>query len=257
MNSKLTKKSRTAKLGIMKLENLPINKRVITLLQDQGVSSLFPTQQQAFDTKVLDGKNIVLAVPTSSGKTLVAEICMLKAILDGRGKALYLVPLKSLAHEKYEEFKKYDELGITTAMSVGDFDSSGTQLNSADIVVLTTERADSLVRNKTDWIDEVGIIVVDEVHLVSDQSRGPTLEMVLAKLRRILPKIQIIALSATISNANEIAGWLDAELVKSTWRPISLKEEYTLMEILHLMIIPLETFVEQERKILQILSVIY
>ncbi|MHA1480688.1 MAG: DEAD/DEAH box helicase [Candidatus Thorarchaeota archaeon] len=224
MNSELTKKSRTAKVGIMKLENLPINKRVITLLQDKGVSSLFPTQQQAFDTKVLDGKNIVLAVPTSSGKTLVAEICMLKAILDGRGKALYLVPLKSLAHEKYEEFKKYDELGITTAMSVGDFDSSGTQLNSADIVVLTTERADSLVRNKADWIDEVGIIVVDEVHLVNDQSRGPTLEMVLAKLRKILPKIQIIALSATISNANEIAGWLDAELVKSTWRPISLKE---------------------------------
>lgn len=224
MNPELAKKPRTAKVEIMKLENLPINKRVITLLQDRGVSDLFPTQQQAFDTKVLDGKNIVLAVPTSSGKTLVAEICMLKAILDGRGKALYLVPLKSLAHEKYEEFKKYDDLGITTAMSVGDFDSSGTQLNSADIVVLTTERADSLVRNKTDWIDEVGIIVVDEVHLVNDQSRGPTLEMVLAKLRRILPEIQIIALSATISNANEIAGWLDAELVKSTWRPISLKE---------------------------------
>jgi helicase len=209
---------------LTELEDLSINKRIITLLQGLGISSLFPTQQQAFESGVLDGKNLVLAVPTSAGKTLVAEICMLKAVLEGRGKALYLVPLRSLAHEKYDEFKKYDKLGITTAMSVGDYDSSGIQLANADIVVLTTERVDSLIRQKVEWISEIGIIVVDEVHLVNDASRGPTLEMVLAKLRTILPEIQIVALSATISNAEDIAGWLEAELVRSTWRPIPLKE---------------------------------
>ncbi len=205
------------------LEELDINKKVIRHLQNLGVTKLFPPQASAFETGVLQGNNLVLAIPTSSGKTLVAEVCMLKAILDGRGKALYLVPLKSLAREKYDDFKKYEALGITIAMSVGDYDSPGTKLREADIVVMTTERADSIVRHKADWINEIGIIVADEIHLINDTSRGPTLEMVLAKLVQMI-KVQIIALSATISNADEIADWLDAELVKSTWRPVPLSE---------------------------------
>ncbi|MHA2068333.1 MAG: DEAD/DEAH box helicase, partial [Candidatus Thorarchaeota archaeon] len=206
------------------LESLSINKKVIKLLQDNGISTLFPPQTSAFDTGVLDGNNLVLAVPTSAGKTLVAEICMLKTILDGRGKALYLVPLRSLAREKYSEFKKYESLGITTAMSIGDYDSPGTRLKEADIVVLTTERTDSLVRHRTQWLEEVGIIVVDEVHLVNDSKRGPTLEMVIAKMMQSLPDVQIVALSATISNSDRIAEWLNAELVTSTWRPVPLRE---------------------------------
>lgn len=211
-------------MGNIRLEELEINKKIISHLQTHGISELFEPQENAFKTGVLDGKNLVLAIPTSSGKTLVAEICMLKAILDGRGKALYLVPLKSLAREKYADFKKYEELGITTAMSVGDYDSPGRSLNDADIVVVTTERADSLVRHKTEWINNVGIVVADEVHLINDAKRGPTLEMVLAKLMQIVENIQIVALSATISNADQIAEWLNAELVKSTWRPVPLYE---------------------------------
>lgn len=207
----------------MKLEEIDINKKVISHLQSLGVAELFPPQASAFETGVLKGHNLVLAIPTSSGKTLVAEVCMLKAILDGRGKALYLVPLKSLAREKYDDFKKYETLGISVAMSVGDYDSPGTKLREADIIVLTTERADSIVRHKIDWIDEIGIVVVDEIHLVNDSSRGPTLEIVLAKLIQMV-QAQIIALSATISNADEIANWLSAELVKSTWRPVPLSE---------------------------------
>ena len=206
------------------LEGLPINRKIIDLLHSFGINKLFPPQEHAFETGVLEGKNLVLAIPTSSGKTLVAEICMLKTILEGKGKALYLVPLRSLAHEKYVEFKKYEQLGITTAMSVGDYDSPGTRLHDADIIILTTERADSLIRHGTNWLSEVGIITIDEVHLVNDPSRGPTVEMVLAKLLQIIPEIQIVALSATISNAGEIADWLDAELVRSDWRPVPLRE---------------------------------
>ncbi|MFW9798864.1 MAG: DEAD/DEAH box helicase, partial [Candidatus Thorarchaeota archaeon] len=211
-------------MNATQLEELSINKRIIRLLQEIGISSLFPPQEEAFNTDVLEGENLVLAVPTSAGKTLVAEICILKTILDGRGKALYLVPLRSLAREKYSDFRKYEALGITVAMSVGDYDSPGTKLREADIIVLTTERADSLIRHKTDWLDEVGIVIVDEVHLVNDPKRGPTLEMVVAKMAQILPDVQLVALSATISNANEIAEWLNAELVKSTWRPVPLRE---------------------------------
>ena len=93
---------------------------------------------------------------------------MLKKILDGKGKALYLVPLKSLAREKYTEFKKYESLGIATAMSVGDYDSPGRNLHDADIVIVTTERADSLVRHRAEWINDVGIIIADEIHLIND-----------------------------------------------------------------------------------------
>ncbi len=206
-----------------RLEDLEINKKIIHYLQSCGISNLFPPQEEAFHTTVLNGTNLVLAIPTSSGKTLVAEICMLKTILDGRGKALYLVPLKSLAREKYTDFKKYETLGITTAMSVGDYDSPGTKLRESDIIVLTTERADSLIRHKADWINQIAIIIVDEIHLINDPSRGPTLEMVLAKLKQIV-NAQIVALSATISNAGDIAEWLDADLVKSIWRPVPLSE---------------------------------
>ena len=208
----------------MRVDEIDINKRIITHLQKHGISELFPPQEEALKTGVLEGRNLVLAVPTSSGKTLVAEICILKSILEGRGKALYLVPLKSLAREKYKDFGIYHELGIRVAMSVGDYDSPGTKLRDADIIILTTERADSLVRHKTDWIDEVGIVIADEIHLVNDSTRGPTLEMVLAKLLHRLEGVQIVALSATISNADQIAKWLNAELVRSDWRPVPLHE---------------------------------
>jgi len=201
-----------------------LNPRIIALLHQFGISTLFPPQKDALETDVLNGTNLVLAIPTSSGKTLVAEICMLKAISEGKGKALYLVPLRALAQEKYVEFKKYESLGITISMSMGDFDSRGTQLSKADIVVLTTERADSIIRHQAEWIRDIGIVIVDEIHLVNDPSRGPTLEMVTAKLKQILPDVQIVALSATISNADEIAGWLDGSLVRSSWRPVDLKE---------------------------------
>jgi helicase len=212
----------------LKVSEIPINEKIIKVLTEIGITDLFPPQSMALETDVLDGTNLVLAIPTSSGKTLVAEICMLKTILDGRGKAIYLVPLRSLAREKYQDFKKYNSLGITTAMSVGDYDSPGTKLQEADIVVLTTERLDSLVRHRTDWIQDVGTVVVDEIHLINDISRGPTLEMVLAKLIQMQPSIQIVGLSATISNADEIAGWLDANLVKSDWRPVPLTEGVAL-----------------------------
>ncbi|MFW9925172.1 MAG: DEAD/DEAH box helicase [Candidatus Thorarchaeota archaeon] len=203
---------------------MPLNKKIIRLLQESGISTLFEPQEEAFRTDVLSGRNLVLAIPTSSGKTLVAEVCMLRTIVEGLGKALYLVPLRSLAQEKYVEFKKYESIGITTAMSIGDYDSRDMKLGEADIIVLTTERADSLIRHQPSWIDEIGIVVVDEVHLINDSSRGPTLEMVMAKLHQITPNAQIVALSATISNSDDISGWLNAQLVRSSWRPVELKE---------------------------------
>lgn len=202
------------------LEGLP--QGVPDRLSDEGIAELYPPQAAAVDAGLLDGENVVAAVPTASGKTLIAELAMLSAVDQG-GKALYIVPLRALASEKRDEFERWEEFGVDIGVSTGNYDSDGEWLASQDIIVATSEKVDSLIRNGAPWIDELSCVVSDEVHLVDDPNRGPTLEVTLAKLRRVNPGLQTIALSATVGNADEVAGWLDAELVESAWRPIDLK----------------------------------
>ncbi len=191
-------------------------------LRSEGIEELYPPQAEAVDAGVTTGESVVASVPTASGKTLVAELAMLSAVKRG-GKALYIVPLRALASEKKSEFERWEELGFTVGVSTGNYESSGEWLASRDIIVATSEKVDSLVRNDAPWIDQLTCVVADEVHLVDDRNRGPTLEVTLAKLRRINPGLQVVALSATVGNADEIAAWLDAALVDSDWRPIDLR----------------------------------
>ncbi len=209
----------------MKIENLPFPKEVLDLLKNQGLIDLYPPQADAIREGVLDGDNMLLACPTASGKTLIAELAMLKHILEWGGKVIYLVPLKALASEKKEEFQKYEEkLGIKTIVSTGDFDTKDQWLKNFDIIICSNEKADSLLRHQVSWMKDISLIVSDEIHLITDPSRGPTLEVALSKLRQINPEAQILALSATIKNANEIAEWLNAKLILSEWRPVILRE---------------------------------
>jgi len=191
------------------------------ILKASGFSELNPVQKAALDAGLLDGKNMVLAAATASGKTLVAEMAMLKA-LQARKKTLYIVPLKALASEKYAEFKeKYTSMGIRVAMSVGDKDSSEPWLAGFDIIIVTSEKLDSILRHGADWMAAVGLVVADEVHLIDSPDRGPTLEVILTRLKQLIDP-QILALSATISNHDEIAEWLDAVPVRSDYRPVKL-----------------------------------
>ncbi|HUU79077.1 MAG TPA: ATP-dependent DNA helicase [candidate division Zixibacteria bacterium] len=208
----------------MNIEDLELPAKAKNLIHKRGIESLYPPQAEAVKRGLLDGENIVLAIPTASGKTLVAELAMLKGILSRKGKAIYLVPLKALASEKFEEFSEYEEIGIKVIQSTGDFDSEDYKLAKYDLIICTNEKIDSLLRHNIDWVKNVEIIVADEVHLIDDSHRGPTLEVVLARLKKTLPSTQILALSATISNADEIADWLDAELIQSEWRPVKLAE---------------------------------
>ncbi len=208
----------------MKIANLDLPPQAKKLILKRGIDSLYPPQVKAIKKGLLDGQNLVLAVPTASGKTLVAELAMLQGILTRGGKAIYMVPLKALAAEKYTDFAEFEELGIKVIQSTGDFDSEDFKLANYDLIICTNEKIDSLLRHDTKWVKDVKIIVSDEVHLIDDANRGPTLEVVLARLKKTLPNSQILALSATISNADEIADWLDAELVQSDWRPVKLSE---------------------------------
>ncbi|SDX95483.1 ATP-dependent DNA helicase [Halopenitus persicus] len=191
-------------------------------LEAEGVAELYPPQAEAVEAGLLEGENLVAAVPTASGKTLIAELAMLSAIERG-GTALYIVPLRALASEKRAEFERFEEFGVTVGVSTGNYESDGEWLATRDVIVATSEKVDSLIRNGAPWIDDLSCVVSDEIHLVNDRSRGPTLEVTLAKLRRINEGLQTVALSATVGNAREIADWLDAALVDSDWRPIDLR----------------------------------
>ena len=206
----------------MDIDDLKIDPRIIQRLKAEGISSLYPPQAEAVGP-ALDGENLVLAIPTAAGKSLVAYITMLQAVLRG-GKALYIVPLKALASEKFEDLSRFSDLGIKVAESTGDYDEVDSKLHRYDIVISTSEKADSLLRHRTKWLSQLSVVVADEVHLMNDPDRGPTLEVTLVKFRAFNPDAQLIALSATIKNAMELAEWLDARLVTSDWRPVPLKE---------------------------------
>ncbi|MEA1965992.1 MAG: ATP-dependent DNA helicase [Euryarchaeota archaeon] len=217
----------------MKISDLPLPADIIEYYAraEAGITELYPPQAEAVEKGLLDN-NILAAIPTASGKTLLSELAMLYAIRSG-GKALYIVPLRALASEKYDQFSKFREIGIKVGISSGDFDSRDEYLGDNDIIVATSEKADSLLRNETHWIHDLTTLVIDEIHLLDSPDRGPTLEVTIAKLRRIIPRLHIIALSATVGNANEIADWLDAGCVRSEWRPVDLREGVLLDETIH------------------------
>ena len=223
----------------MKIEELPLHDSAKQVLADLGITELFPPQQEAVLAGALEGKNLVLASPTASGKTLVAELCALKHVLERDGKVLYLSPLRALASEKFEEFRKYTNIRkangrrISVGVSTGDYDSGDPWMGKHDIIVTTNEKADSLLRHRAKWVGDVSLVVADEVHLLNDADRGPTLEVVLARLMQVNPDIQLVVLSATIKNVEEVAEWLKAISVTTEWRPVTLREGVILHDEVH------------------------
>lgn len=195
----------------------------IELYEGQGYKELYPPQAEAVERGLMEGKSMLLALATASGKTFLAELAMLKAALESK-RSLYIVPLRALAAEKFDSFQKFRDLGVNVGISTGDFDKKDERLGRNQIIIATSEKADSLMRNGASWVRDLKVLVVDEIHLLNDVGRGPTLEMTIAKLRRSNPGLQIIGLSATVANSSDLADWLNAELVSSDWRPIALKE---------------------------------
>ncbi len=207
-----------------------IKREVLAL---NSFKSFNPLQKKALKKDIFS-KNVVVSAPTASGKTIIAELCALNTIINKKKKVIYTCPLKALASEHFNEFKKkYSKpLNVRVALSTGDLDSSSKHLANYDLVFATNEKVDSLIRHRANWLSSVGLLVVDEVHEL-DSDRGATLEMVISKLLSIVPSIQLLALSATIPNAKEIAEWMKAELIESSFRPVELREGVLLDSVLH------------------------
>ncbi len=207
----------------MHVSQLPLDKTIIDILKSHGIKELYPPQEEALPA-VFEGKNVVMSVPTASGKSLVAYLAIINRLRSFGGKALYVVPLIALAKEKFEELRLFEQAGFRVGISTGDLDDTNPRLARYDIIVCTSEKADSLLRHGVKWVEEVYVLVVDEIHLIHDPTRGPTLEVLIARFQALNPETQIIALSATIQNAMELSIWLDAKLIQSTWRPVPLRE---------------------------------
>ncbi len=207
----------------MKIQSIQnkIPKELYSILE-QEITELRPAQEKSIKKGLLDGKNLLVCTPTASGKTLIAELAALKSIIEGKGKAVYIVPLKALASEKYRDFKRRYDKTAKVALSIGDTDSSDPYLADYDLIVTTSEKLDSLIRHHAPWVSNIRTVIVDEIHLLNDHERGPTLEILLTILKQLLKNAQIIGLSATIGNAEELAEWLDADLVIDDWRPVKL-----------------------------------
>ncbi|MFP3130993.1 MAG: DEAD/DEAH box helicase [Nitrososphaeria archaeon] len=216
----------------MLIEDLRIPSLIKERLISKGYLKLWPPQEKAVQSGLLEGKNLLIVTPTASGKTLIALLATAKTVIDRGKKVIYITPLKALASEKYEEFKEFFEgvyLEKGKPLSVGistgdDFNLDPSYLSRYNVIITTNERLDSIIRHKVKWLEKVGLFVFDEVHLLDDDTRGGTLEFVLTEIASWFSNVQVLALSATVKNYNEIASWLGMNTVYDEWRPVTLVE---------------------------------
>ncbi|MDH3610878.1 MAG: DEAD/DEAH box helicase [Nitrosopumilus sp.] len=212
----------------MNIEKLDLPESAIEFLKSEGFSKLYPPQTDSIKAGLLKGKSVLVSAPTASGKTLIATLAMIGYLSKNKGKVIYLSPLRALAAEKFLEFKKLEKLSIgnkiKVAISTGDFENAEKKLEKNNILILTNEKMDSIIRHAVEWIDDIGLVISDEIHLIGDDSRGPTLEMILTQLKRLENKPQILGLSATVTNSDEVANWIGCKLVQNEWRPVPLTE---------------------------------
>ena len=183
---------------------------------------LYPHQEEAIRI-VENGSSVMVSVPTASGKSLIAYYSIYRTIKKG-SKAIYIAPLKALAKEKYDEMRELFGREFRIGLSLGDYDSGPEIIRGYDIIVCTSEKADSFVHHDPDFLMDIGTMVIDEVHNIGDPTRGPTLEMIITAARTVNPNVQIVALSATVSNYEELGEWMGARVVYSQFRPVPLKK---------------------------------
>ncbi|KAF4020798.1 hypothetical protein G4228_012644 [Cervus hanglu yarkandensis] len=224
------------------LANWGLPTAVLEKYHSFGVKKMFEWQAECLLLgQVLEGKNLVYSAPTSAGKTLVAELLILKRVLEMRKKALFILPFVSVAKEKkYYLQSLFQEVGIKVDGYMGST-SPTRHFSSLDIAVCTIERANGLINRliEENKMDLLGMVVVDELHMLGDSHRGYLLELLLTKICYITQKsascqadlaiplsnaVQIVGMSATLPNLELVASWLNAELYHTDFRPVPLLE---------------------------------
>ena len=185
---------------------------------------LNPLQSKAVPVVLSTTGHVMVVAPTSSGKTLIGEVAALRSIVSDDKPAVWLLPARALAAEVADIARRWNAHGIRTIELTGETNMSSEAVKQAQLWVATTEKFEALYRRASlkAVIGRIGCLIIDEVHLVGDPTRGATLESLIARLRTAEGRTRIVALSATVTNAEELAGWFHADLVRSVWRPTVL-----------------------------------
>jgi len=200
-----------------------IPENIREILKKQKIEEFRPSQEKAIKKGLFENnKNQIVCTPTGSGKTLVAELAMLNTIINKKKKAIYIVPLKALASEKFKEFRENYSDKFRIRLSIGELQTEKYNYDY-DLLIVTAEKLDSLIRHDKAILKDLGLVIADEIHLLNDETRGPTLEVLMSIFKSKYPRIRLIGLSATIGNAKEIAKWLRADLIEDDWRPVELQ----------------------------------
>lgn len=226
----------------MKIQDLQqlynLDQEILDIWTTHESDTLLPVQETAIqEYHILDGSDVLVSAPTSSGKTFLAEIAAIRTIYQ-RKQVIYLLPLKALAEEKYADFSdKYAEFGIDVVISTGDRSEFDTAIERGDfqLAVMVFEKANRLLVRNRHFLNNCGLIIIDEVQMTSDVSRGNSLEMLITAIavgqrlrsgteQATRSRPQIIALSAVMEDMNRLDEWLGLRVLYSPERPVELQE---------------------------------
>jgi ATP-dependent RNA helicase HelY len=182
-------------------------------------------QIKAMDS-IDDDASVLVAAPTGSGKTLIAEYAITRA-RQLHQRAFYTTPIKALSNQKFRDLGD-----LYGAHNVGLVTGDNAINADAPIVVMTTEVLRNMIYASSERLERLGVVILDEVHYLQDAYRGPVWEEVIIQLD---PHVQLVCLSATVSNADEVGEWLSTvrgrtDVVVETTRPIELVHHFGLFD---------------------------
>ncbi|KAJ8934566.1 hypothetical protein NQ318_017265 [Aromia moschata] len=212
-----------------------------TVLQNKSFEDLYPfthfnaVQSQVFHSCYYTDTPIILGAPTGSGKTIVAELCVLRQFRqDPKLKVVYIAPMKALVRERVLDWtKKFSKISKKVVEVTGDITPRSEFIRSANIIITTPEKWDAMSRNwmEKDFVKDVGLMIIDEIHLLGED-RGPVLEVIVSRMNYINFKtkrsVRVVGLSTAMANPGDLAYWLSADKrgifnFSSAVRPVPLE----------------------------------